>query len=266
MDKKHKLSEFDLERQSVWSFPERGDWYTHKPEYRGNFAPQIPRNIILRYSKVGNTVLDPMVGGGTTGVECKLTGRNFIGLDINPKAVELSRNAMHFKKPTEVPKSTYSIKAGNVNDISTIKDSSIDLIITHPPYLNIIKYSEGKISEDLSNIGSVKKFCETFRSGIWEMYRVLKSDSYLAILIGDTRKRRHYVPLAYNVMNEFLKAGFILKEDIIKIQHNCKTTPYWVKQAEKYNILLIMHEHLFVFRKPDQSENTSIYRNSMGWI
>jgi hypothetical protein len=50
----------------------RGAWATHKPDYRGNFAPQVPRNVILSYSNEGDLVLDPMVGGGTTLIEARL--------------------------------------------------------------------------------------------------------------------------------------------------------------------------------------------------
>jgi len=45
------------------------------------------------------------------------------------------------------------------------------------------------------------------------------------------------------------KGGFTLKEDIIRVQHNCKATVFWVKKSKLYNFLLIMHEHLFVFQK-----------------
>ncbi|MCD6427690.1 MAG: hypothetical protein J7L03_06335, partial [Caldisericaceae bacterium] len=81
-------------------------------------------------------------------------------------------------------------------------------------------------------------------------------------LIGDTRRRKHYVPLAFYVMEEVMKAGFLLKEDIIKIQHNCSSTPYWARQSIKYNFYLIMHEHLFVFRKPDKNEDLSKFTYS----
>ncbi|HCZ10962.1 MAG TPA: site-specific DNA-methyltransferase, partial [Nitrospiraceae bacterium] len=68
--------------------------------------------------------------------------------------------------------------------------------------------------------------------------------------IGDTRRKKFYIPLAYKVMERFLKAGFVLKEDIIKVQHNCRATGFWVKKSKEYNFLLIMHEHIFVFYKP----------------
>ena len=81
---------FELETNTVWSFPNRGKWATHDAKWRGNWSPYIPRNVIMRYSVEGDTVLDQFVGGGTTAVEAKLTKRNFIGVDINPIALERS--------------------------------------------------------------------------------------------------------------------------------------------------------------------------------
>lgn len=75
---------FEPERTRVWSFPNRGRWATHTSGYRGNWAPEVPRNLILRYTQPGDLVLDPMVGSGTTLVECMLTHRQGIGLDIEP--------------------------------------------------------------------------------------------------------------------------------------------------------------------------------------
>ncbi|MFW9882676.1 MAG: TRM11 family SAM-dependent methyltransferase, partial [Candidatus Thorarchaeota archaeon] len=158
-DIKFNPNQFELETTTVWSFPKRGNWATHNGKFRGNFAPQIPRNIILRYSKVGDTILDPMVGGGTTLIECKLTGRNSIGIDINPDIIKIARTSMHFKRPSNIPKATYSLRTGDARNLKGIKENSIDLIITHPPYADIIKYSDGKIDGDLSNIHSIDKFC-----------------------------------------------------------------------------------------------------------
>ena len=63
------------------------------------------------------------------------------------------------------------------------------------------------------------------------------------------RKNKMQQPLAFMVMQRFLKVGFLLKEDIIKHQHDCKATGFWVKKSKDYNFLLIMHEHLFIFQK-----------------
>jgi hypothetical protein len=136
--------------------------------------------------------------------------------------------------------------------------------ITHPPYLNIIKYSDGKIEGDISNIGSVLKFCDEIQIIACELFRVLKPDRYCAILIGDTRKGRHYIPLSMYVLQRFLKAGFVLKEDIVKVQHNCAATGRWKVKALKDKFYLIMHEHLYVFRKPHEGEDLERIRYSCG--
>ncbi|PKL48539.1 MAG: RNA methyltransferase [Planctomycetes bacterium HGW-Planctomycetes-1] len=256
---KTKCIEYSPEHTSIWSFPERGNWATHKPSYRGNFAPQIARNIIEMYSQRGETVLDPMVGGGTTLIEAKLLARNATGLDISSKAIETTKEALKFNHPSV---SEQLVKNGDARDLSFIDDSCIDLILTHPPYMNIIKYSNDQIDDDLSNIGNMSTFCDEMEKIAKELYRVLKPNKFCAILIGDTRKNRHFVPLAFNVMQRFLKVGFILKEDIVKIQHNCSSTKRWVNKAQNDKFYLIMHEHLFVFRKPVTNENLGKVRYS----
>lgn len=60
---KWKPDDFELEMTTHWSFPKRGDWATHDAKWRGNWSPYIPRNIILRYSKEGDLVLDQFAGG-----------------------------------------------------------------------------------------------------------------------------------------------------------------------------------------------------------
>ncbi len=252
-------NDFELEATTIWSFPNRGKWATHKGDYRGNFAPQIPRNVIERYSEQGDLVLDPMVGSGTTIIEAKLTGRNSIGVDINKKPLEVAKERI-----SQVPNtndSSHILYLGDARKLDKIDDNSIDLICTHPPYLNIIRYSENNL-QDLSSIGSVRYFTDEMKKIARECYRVLKGDKFLAILIGDTRKHRHYVPLSAYVLKTFLDTGFILREDIIKHQWNCASTPQWRKQSMKYNFHLIMHEHLYVFRKPRDDENITKFKYS----
>ena len=190
-----------------------------------------------------------MCGCGTTLIECKLTGRNAIGFDINPKMVEMTRKNLRFNVDGNIHKVNIEVKVGDARNLKEIKNNSIDLIATHPPYADIIKYSDGKIEGDLSNIHSIDKFCEEMKKVALECYRVLKPKKYCAILIGDTRRRTYFTPIAYRVMQHFINVGFKLKEDIIKHQWNCKTTPYWSQKSKDYNFLLIMHEHLFVFQK-----------------
>lgn len=234
---------FELETNTVWAFPNRGKWATHDAKYRGNWSPYIPRNIILRYSNEGDTVLDQFVGGGTTAVEAKLTNRNFIGIDINSSAVELSNGKCNFECDS---KSEIKIIHGDARKLE-LADNSVDLICTHPPYADIIHYSED-IDGDLSLL-SIKPFLSEIGKVAEESYRVLKKDRFCAILMGDTRKKGMVQPLAFETMRIFEIAGFKLKEIIIKEQYNCKATGFWKTNSIKHNFLLLAHEYLFVFKK-----------------
>jgi len=247
------LDKFEQEKNTVWNFPVRGAWATHKPDYRGNFAPQVPRNVILNYSQEGDIVLDPMVGGGTTLIEARLLNRNAIGYDVNQNAVNITSERLHF----EIESNTKQVaKLGNARKLPE-NDNSVDLIVTHPPYANIVKYSAGKNPDDLSSIPSLPKFLDALEIAVKEMYRVLKPGRFCAILIGDTRKGQHYIPLSHFVLQRCLRAGFALKEEVIKTQHNTTHAPRWSASAQHFKFYLIMHEHLFIFRKPLPNENLS---------
>ena len=93
---KWKPEGFQLEKSSVWSFPERGDWVTHDSKYRGNCSPYVIRNLILRYSIEGDRILDQFAGGGTSLIEAKLLNRMIIGTDVNPAALERCHNKIRF--------------------------------------------------------------------------------------------------------------------------------------------------------------------------
>ena len=266
--KRLQPEKFELETNTVWSFPKRGDWATHKGNYRGNWPPQLARNIILRYTKQGERVLDQMAGSGTTLIECKLLGRNGTGVDINPDAIMLTKDRLNFSYETidsSIPKTEQKTWVGDARNLDKIENESVHLIATHPPYASIIPYSKERVKGDLSSVHDVKEFVEQMKIVAEESYRVLKHGRYCALLVGDTRRNKHFVPIAYRVMQAFLEEGFILKEDIIKHQWQCKTTPFWAEKSKKFNFLLLMHEHLFVFRKPEKDEKVSGFKESAKW-
>ena len=242
--KQWEPEEFELELNSIWSFPNRGKWATHDAKYRGNWSPYIPRNLLLRYSNEGDLVLDQFIGGGTTLIEAKLLNRNIIGVDINENSLNICKGKCDFNYENE---GKVYLHKGDARNLDFISDEKIDFICTHPPYANIIQYSEN-IKEDLSHL-KIPEFLKEMEKVARESYRVLKKDKYCAILIGDTRMKGHIQPLGFEVMKLFENVGFKLKEIIIKEQHNCKATGYWKTNSIKYNFLLIAHEYLFIFKK-----------------
>ena len=251
--------DFKEEQSTVWSFKQRGNWATHSGEYRGNWSPFIPRNLILKYSNPGELILDYFCGAGTTAVECKLLNRKCIAFDINDKAIELAKENVNFNiesqqlafEKNHVQIYEPKLLVGDARDLSSLKDNSVDLICAHPPYANIIHYTDSK-EGDLSFF-DINEFLKEMVKVAKESFRVLKSGRQCAILIGDTRRKKHIIPLGFKLINIYLEAGFKLRELVIKRQHNCKTTGFWYTNSIKYNFLLLAHEYLPIFEKPKSS-------------
>ncbi len=259
---------YHLETTTVWSFPDRGDWATHRGDYRGNWSPYIPRNLILKYTGPNETVLDPMVGSGTSMVECRLLGRHGLGLDVNLDAVMLSHDRLTFivnQRLTDpsLPLGVIRLFVGDARNLDAIEANSVDLVLLHPPYSGIIRYTGNRVEGDLSAL-SLSSFLVGMAQVAKECMRVLRPGHHCAVLIGDSRRHQHYVPIATRVMEQFLSNGFVLKEDIVKIQHNTKgTRESW--SGKKYGFYLIAHEHLLVFRKLGTDERRADFANSVMW-
>ncbi len=142
-------------------------------------------------------VLDQFAGGGTTLVEAKLLNRNIIGVDVNDEALTRCCEKTDFQLANTTGK--VYIQKGDARHLDFVPDSSIDLICTHPPYADIIQYSEN-IPEDLSLL-KVKDFLEEMKKVASESFRVLKKDKFCAVLMGDTRQKGHMIPMSLGYAN-----------------------------------------------------------------
>ncbi|TAH29820.1 MAG: hypothetical protein EAZ06_05255 [Cytophagales bacterium] len=78
----------DIDVNSLWLINERDKSGKHKNIYHGNFIPQIPNQLIRRFTKENELILDVFLGSGTSLFECETLNRKCIGLDINQEMID----------------------------------------------------------------------------------------------------------------------------------------------------------------------------------
>lgn len=90
LDPKYWKEYTDINTDSLWIIDKRDNSGVHSPDYHGNFVPQIPHQLFTRYTKKGDWILDPFMGGGTSLIEAQRMGRNSIGIELQP---DIARNS-----------------------------------------------------------------------------------------------------------------------------------------------------------------------------
>lgn len=239
---------------SLWIIPKRDKSGKHDGFYHGNFIPQIPRQLILRYTKRGDVVFDPFVGSGTTAYEAESLGRHFIGVDIQPELVK------HIKSKVDNKNYFAELVAGDSTDKKTFsgiteilnrrKRKNIQLAILHPPYADIIKFSNN--NRDLSNSKSLNDFLSSFSLVIRNTLSLLEKNRYLAIVIGDKYMQGKWIPLGFYCLNEAQKLGLILKSIIIKNMEGNRAKQnkeaIWKYRALSSDYYIFKHEYILIFK------------------
>lgn len=62
-----------------------------RTKHNAPFPEKLAHDHIISWSNEGDTVLDPMMGSGTTGVECKKLDRNFIGIELDAEYFKIAK-------------------------------------------------------------------------------------------------------------------------------------------------------------------------------
>jgi len=245
----------DIITDSLWIMDKRDKSGAHSAGYWGNFIPQIPNQFLRRYTKKGEWVLDPFLGSGTTLIECKRLGRNGIGIELNDEVIKLAKDNLVKEKNRSKVKAKVikgdSRKVDLKSELQKLKIDSVQFVLLHPPYWDIIKFSKKK--SDLSNAKSVEDFLEMFGNIVDNICGVLDKERYLAVVIGDKYSDGEWIPLGFYTMQEVMKRGYKLKSTIVK---NFDTTKGKMNQKElwRYRALaggfyIFKHEYIFIFQK-----------------
>ena len=251
----------DLITDSLWIIGERDKSGMHNGNYHGNFIPQIPNQLMRRFTKKGDVVLDTFLGSGTTLIESKRLGRNGIGIELLPKVAELAKQRIDqqslfdTKVFTEilVADSTKKETRQRIEEILKSQNKqNVQLIVMHPPYHDIIKFSNR--ADDLSNTKSIKEFLKLFGDVVSNFLDLLERKHYLAVVIGDKYTNSEWVPLGFMAMQEVLnRNGLILKSILVKnmVNNRAKRNQehLWRYRALVGGFYIFRHEYILLFQK-----------------
>jgi len=245
----------DIITDSLWVLNRRDNSGAHIGWYWGNFIPQIPNQFLRRYTKSEDWVLDPFLGSGTTLIECKHLGRNGIGIELQDKVanaavklIEKEKNTQNIKTSVIIGDSTdLNIKS----ELSKLGIKSVQLLLMHPPYWDIIKFSNDK--RDLSNAKNIQDFLLMLGKVVDNTYDILDRGRYFGLVIGDKYSKGDWIPLGFYCMQEVLKRGYQLKSIIVKNFEETKgkrnQKELWRYRALVGGFYIFKHEYIFLFKK-----------------
>lgn len=252
----------DIETDSLWLLDRRDGSGAHRADYWGNFVPQIPHQMMKRFTKRGEWVLDTFAGSGTTLIESQRLGRNGIGIELQADVAARARQAI-WTEPNRDQVVNQIVQGDSTTvDYAPIlaehQQKSAQLVIMHPPYFDIIKFSDDP--RDLSNAPSVDSFLKMIKKVASQALAVLDKNRYLVLVMGDKYAKGEWIPLGFLSMNVLLELGLKLKSTIVK---NFEETTgkrnqkeLWRYRALSGGFYIFKHEYIFVFEKVTSRQTT----------
>lgn len=234
---KHKKPPLNLQVTTLWEYPSQhyGDEVQGNPNYIGATPSYIIWNLLKRYTKENNLVVDPMCGSGTTLDVARDLGRRALGYDLNPQREDIFRNDSR-KLPLE--------------------DKKVDFVFIDPPYSTHVNYSDdphciGKLSAK----GDV--YYKSMEEVIKEIYRVLRPDRYMALYVSDSfvNKTKSFMPIGFELFS--LMRKYFTPVDIVSVVRHNKTLQMgnYRKAAEEENFFLRGFNYLFIMHKEKEKKS-----------
>lgn len=249
-------------------------WFVHDPPPRrkdvklhpAKFPETLAQEFIEFFTKADQTVLDPMVGTGSTLIACLRSGRHGIGIELSPKYAELATRLVEEEQVSIAPEPPHAtVIQGDAADLLSFDLPPIDYVFTSPPYWNMlhargagtqrqrredadldVTYSDEPA--DLGNIEEYDEFLDRLVAIYSKLQEVLKPRAYLTIIVKNVKKGGKIYPLAWDLARR-LGQIYTLKDEKIWAQDAIRLAPYGMGNAWVSNTF---HHYCLQFRfEPD---------------
>lgn len=222
------------------------------------FPIEIPRRLIKLFSFIGEPVLDPFAGAGTTALAALELERKAVCIDQNPDYVKLIHQRCGLLGQI---KDSLTVRLGDSRKMDDLSDNSIGLIVTSPPYWNKANY--GGNGCNLGNERVYTKFLEQILPIFSECFRVLHPGRKLCLITANVNQHTDYglltFPLAADFVSLLRDIGFVIISEIIWTKDGTggrwgsanKQRPIFGSYPYPPNFLFKnVHEHILIFAKP----------------
>lgn len=254
------------ETVSVWN--QRGLGANHpdaqiERQHPAPFSFTDVSRIVRFFTKPGEVVLDPFVGVGSTLKACAVEGRNGIGFELNPKYAELANERLRVEVNNLFSSLTnQDVRVGDARDlIKDLSENSLDLIITSPPYWNILHKEDHKAKQerkeydldtrygddkrDIGNIHDYDMFLEELSSILGTCVRALKPKKYMAVIVSDFRDKSRFIMFHADLVRALEQYHLELRGLTILYQRHKRIFPYGYPYAFVPNI---HHQYIIILQ------------------
>jgi DNA modification methylase len=220
----------DIQTTTLWEFPSQhyGKHMQGDKEYKGATPSYVIWNLLQRYTRETDTILDPMCGSGTTIDVCKDLGRKVIGFDLVPYREDIKQN--------------------DARDLP-LKSETIDFIFVDPPYSTHIEYSDHK--RCIGKLDAAEgEYYVAMEKVFSEMFRVLKNKRYAAVYVSDSfKKGKPFQPIGFELF-QLLRKKFKPVDIISVVRHNrTLKRNHFHTAAIEGNFFLRGFNYLFIMKK-----------------
>ena len=261
----------DLDSKTWLKFQK--SWFVHNPPPRrkdvlthpAKFPETLAEEFIRFFTKRGQTVLDPMVGTGSTLVACVRARRRGVGIELNERYFGIAQSIV----ADEVAAATrFGQKLqpllfnADALDVALLKLPRIDYVITSPPYWDMLRARGAETQKkrraapnldvfysddprDLGNVADYDEFVQRLAAIYARMKPLLKPKAYLTIIVKNVKKGGIIYPLAWDLARELGRGTYTLKDERIWAQDNQRLAPYGFGNAWVSNTF---HHYCLQFR------------------
>jgi DNA modification methylase len=225
----YKKPELEIETTTLWDYPSQhyGAEMQGDKAYQGATPSYIIWNLLQRYTRPKDLVVDPMCGSGTTLDVARELGRRAVGYDIAPYREDISR-----ADARELP----------------LETGKADFVFVDPPYSTHIHYSD-----DPACIGRLDAldpaYYEALEQVIREIHRILRRRRFMALYCCDSfRKKRPFCAIGFRLF-AILERYFEPVDIVAATRHNrTLKRRHYHTEAVKGNYFLRGFNYLFIMK------------------